>query len=207
MKVAAVVLAAGGSTRLGRPKQFVRFAGETLIRRAVRTANDAVGREPVVVAGEAVDAIRAELTGLPATVVENADWRTGMASSLIAGLNAAVAATPEIDALLITLCDQPFVVSVHLRRLIEQHWSYGLQATASQFHNSCGPPAVFSRELFDEIRQLKGEMGAKRILTGLGDRLACMDLPEAGVDIDWPEDLKQLDLADVRGNQQRDSKS
>jgi molybdenum cofactor cytidylyltransferase len=188
----ALVLAAGGSTRLGRPKQLIRYQDEALVRRAVRAAIE-IQCEPVVaVCGPEFSSVRQELAGLQVTVVENPNWKSGMASSLTCGLEAALRSMPQMDALLVTLCDQPLIDAAELLRLISFYRESGAAAAASRYGDSGGPPAIFGRPLFPQMKDLQGDAGAKRILRALGNQVAWMDLPEGAMDIDTPDDLARL---------------
>jgi|SRR5262245_55970121 len=117
-RVAAVVLAAGGSTRMGSPKQLLLLDGESLVRRAAKTALASRCSAVFVVVGAHAAAVARELDGLALTVVENLHWRDAMGSSLSIGIKAIAAAQPNFAAALITLADQPGVTPELLDRLV-----------------------------------------------------------------------------------------
>lgn len=119
MPVAAIVLAAGASRRLGQAKQLVRHGGEFLLERAVRLAGEAGAAPVIAVLGAEQERIRGAVEFGNAIVVVNSDWELGMASSLQAGLRAVEEYGPQVEGALIVACDQPRLTAGHLQRLVE----------------------------------------------------------------------------------------
>ena len=191
LTVGVIVLAAGGSRRLGTPKQMVRdSSGETLIARAARTALAAACGPVVVVLGASADAIRPALTRLPVTVVVSKQWESGMAASLHTGL----AALGEADAALVMLCDQPAVTPTLLNRLVETHRATGHALAACEYGGIIGVPALFGRALFPALLSLRGEEGARRVIKAYGGPQSHLPFPEGEQDVDTPADLSALGL-------------
>lgn len=186
-----MLLAAGGSTRLGRPKQLVKFEGETLLRRAARSLTDSVYFPVVVVLGAEVDASAAEIEGLPVYSVVNEHWQEGMSSSIRAGLAKLLETEPELDGALISLCDQPKISGGMLNRFAAGFSDTNSAMIAAAYAGTAGVPALFSRRLFDELSKLEGDKGARQLIRARGD-VVTIDLPEAGVDIDTLADLDIL---------------
>ena len=204
--VAVVVLAAGASSRLGTPKQLVRWRGRTLLRRAAETAlasvrpgtgdwrvtrATAVSLGPVVVVlGADAQALRAELDGLAVHVVVNRRWRDGLASSLRAGLRAAVTASGHRGpaAVLFLTCDQPYVTPSLLRRLVRR-FRRGAPIVACAYAGTLGVPALFARAHFADLLGLTGDHGAKRILARHRDAVAPVRFARGGTDVDRPRDI------------------
>src|SRR5262249_29660492 len=153
-----------------------------LIARIVEAAKQA-GCDPVLVVTGAVNLAIPE-----AQIVHNADWQTGLASSLRAGLSA----LPDVEAALIALSDQPLIEAHHLAALIQFFTTSNQPAAASQYGDFGGPPAIFDKSLFPELSSLKGDTGAKPLLRRLGEKVAWFPLPEAATDIDTPLDLQKL---------------
>jgi molybdenum cofactor cytidylyltransferase len=182
-RVAAVILAAGASTRLGEPKQLAMLAGERLLERAVRVAVEAGCAPVVVVLGAQAERIRAECDLQAAEVVINVAWCEGMASSIRAGV-AAIAGV--CDAAAVMTCDQPAVTAEHLRKLA----SSALPA-ASAYAGRKGVPACFAAGHFPELMQLRGDAGAKSLV----ESACAVDLAWGELDIDTAEGLENARTA------------
>ncbi len=187
MTTAAVILAAGGSTRLGEPKQMLRWRGATLLERAVRTAG-AAGFDPVIVVlGAAAARISEESDLRSAWVVVNPRWAEGMAGSIRAGVELAQG-FPAVDGVVLLLCDMPGVEEAHLRALVEA----GDAVVGSGYAGRVGVPAYVARERFADLLALEGDAGARTLLEGAR---AILLSTAAARDVDTPEDAAQL-LAD-----------
>lgn len=186
MTVAAVVLAAGGSTRFGRPKPLLRLAGRSLVQRAVLAAREGGCARVVAVLGADAAPIRAELAGAPADVVLNAHWAEGVASSIRAGL-AAIENAGSPEAVLILVCDQPRLDAAIVRRVIEVFDGTPRGIAACAYAGTLGVPALFGRAWFGELSALHGASGAKPLLLRHASRVVRVDWPDGAVDIDTPE--------------------
>jgi molybdenum cofactor cytidylyltransferase len=192
MKVAAILLAAGASTRMGRTKQLLRHGDETLVRWAARTALDSVCTPVLVVLGARSELIRPELEDLPVHLLENRQWAEGMGSSIRCGVRGALALEPDLDATLLLLADQPQVTAQTINRLVERAERTAKPIIASAYSDTLGVPALFTRDTFNELSSLSSEWGAKRLMTGVGDRVEAVPAPEAAWDIDTPENYREL---------------
>jgi molybdenum cofactor cytidylyltransferase len=180
MKVAAVILAAGASTRLGEPKQLVTLGGERLLERAARVATEA-GCDPVlVVLGSNAAAIREQCFLPGATIVVNIDWREGMASSIRAGVRALPAG---LAGIVLMTCDQPAVTSVHLRALIGAG-----DLAASRYAGRRGVPSFIPAARMSELERLQGDVGAREML----QQAQAYDLPFGELDVDSVEMLEHV---------------
>ncbi len=191
-KIAAIILAAGPSSRLGRPKQLVEVDGQSLIERALDTANGA-GCEPVLVVTGANDQqVVSRIRKCGAKIVMNVDWKQGLGSSIRAGIERLLKSDPETSAVLLMVCDQPLVRAQHLRRLINLRRETGRPIVCSRYAETVGVPAIFGREFFGELMQL-GEHGAKQLLLSHPGQSVQISLPEAELDVDEEADIERLD--------------
>jgi molybdenum cofactor cytidylyltransferase len=193
MSVAAVVLAAGGSTRFGKPKQLAVFQGETFVRRIVRAAIDAGCAPVVVVTGQNSAQVTLELAGIPISVAVNPQWSSGLGSSIAVGVRYAMDLAADLDAALLLTCDQPFVNGPPLTQLIELRLTSGKLIIASAYAGTLGIPALFDRSLFPDLLRLKGDHGAKGIIFERRGDVASLNFPDAATDIDTVEDYEKLD--------------
>jgi molybdenum cofactor cytidylyltransferase len=176
---AAIILAAGASSRLGEPKQLALLAGERLLERAVRVAAEA-GCEPIVVVlGANAEQISAQCPLASAIVVMNKAWAEGMATSIRCGLSAL---PKEMEAVILMTCDQPAVTPAHLHSLMEQCRG---EPIASSYAGRVGVPACFPVSYFSELMRLEGDAGARYLLKGA----TSVELPGGELDIDTPAAL------------------
>lgn len=183
---AAVILAAGSSSRLGQPKQLLQWQGETLLARAVRLAREAGADPVIVVLGCEAELISRSIPPNRAFVVTNTEWATGMASSIRVGVEAADKFSPE--AVLLMVCDQPRLDAEHLRRLIAAR--QGMAAAASRYAGRLAVPACFERDLFPALKQLQGNAGAKELLQLSRYPVAAVEFASGEFDVDWPADIR-----------------
>lgn len=185
-----LVLAAGAARRFGSPKQLARLDGEPLLLRAVRRATEVSGHAVSVVLGANAAGIAPLLRNSPATVVVNRQWEEGIASSLRAG----VAQLPgSTGAVLVMLADQVAVTAFDLRRLIAAWQQQPELLVAATYDGEAGVPAIFPAHSFPMLLELRGDMGARRVLHRMADRCIRLPMPNAGVDVDTPEDLARLE--------------
>jgi molybdenum cofactor cytidylyltransferase len=176
VSVAAVVLAAGASSRLGEAKQLVRLGAETLLERAVRVARDAKCSPVVVVLGASAALIRAQCELDDAIIVVNHDWADGMGSSIPVG----VSALRDVDGCVVMTCDMPAVTAEHLRSLMASG-----ELTASSYAGRRGVPAYFPVASFPLLVELHGDVGARDLLRSA----RCMELSGGELDVDTEKDL------------------
>jgi molybdenum cofactor cytidylyltransferase len=184
-KVGALILAAGGSTRLGEPKQFLRFEGETLLRRVVKAAHEAGCELIVVVAGDSADRVSEELHDLSVHVVQNAAWRCGIGASIKAGL---AHLRYAVSGIVILACDQPFVSGEIIRSLCGQDHPI----VASGYAETVGIPALFDSRYFDGLASLPDDAGAKSLIETHAADVAVVPFPEGAIDIDTRADYEAL---------------
>ena len=192
--VGAVILAAGSSSRMGTPKQTLQFQGSSLLRRATLAALGATCHPVVVVTGAYAELCRRELGGLDLREAFNANWQTGMASSVRVGIEGLVSIDAGVAAAVLLLCDQPHVTSDVIVNLIAAHHATGRPVIASAYDGSFGVPALFSRTLFSELMQLEGMAGAKEIIKRHASEAHFLPFPEGGVDVDTPHDFSCLKM-------------
>jgi molybdenum cofactor cytidylyltransferase len=188
----AIILAAGASSRMGAVKQLVEIDGVPLIARAVDAALAAKAHPVVVVLGAHAGKIRESLAGRPVLEALNPDWSSGLSSSVRAGLDAALAAEPTLDAVLLAPIDQPALSSGIIGKLADLHRATGRIASA-RYNGRNGAPAVFGRAHFDDLRALSGDQGARGLLNQVPGNIASVELPAMGVDLDTPEDVRNWD--------------
>lgn len=187
--VGLVVLAAGSSTRLGRPKQLLRFEGKSLLRRVAEIGLESCCRPVVVVLGSEAGRLRAELKDLPVETVVNSSWKQGLSSSIRCGLKALPA---DIRAAVLALVDQPGISARLIDRMVEVFTSGKSSLIACRYANGVlGVPALFSRHYFTQLRNLQGDRGAKPLLEKYRQQVWPLAWAPGEIDIDREEDWRR----------------
>jgi molybdenum cofactor cytidylyltransferase len=191
-RCAVLILAAGKSSRLGSPKQLLHFEGSPLIRRVAKTAIDAGIGEVFVVVGANAEQVVTELNMPQLRLVENEDWQEGMASSIRNGLAAVEKADPEVNGIMILVCDQPHLDTGTLQAILKKQQTSGLVIAASLYEGKVGTPAVFHRSIFPALMELKGDTGARKIFSAYSEQVALVPFEKGIIDIDTKEDYEKL---------------
>ena len=189
MTIATLMLAAGGSTRLGQAKQLIRADGITLVRRMTDIAISLQTGPVLVVLGAKQEQIQAELRELSVEFIVNPTWQEGLASSIRAGLNALP--NSQIDSFLILLTDQPFVTADLLRQLIstQQQNQKGIVACRYGEAGHLGVPALFAMRYKPDFMELSGDVGARKLIQQHRNDCAEVLFPLGAVDLDTPDDV------------------
>ena len=193
--VSAVILAAGGSTRLGQPKQLLRLKGsdETLLERAARLAEEAGAGPIFVVLGADAEAIQRAVDLSNCVVLLNPEWREGMASSLRVGIGAVMEQAPAASGALLMVCDQPALTAEHICKLLASHQSEPEILAASRYAGRAGVPVVTPRVVFPALLTLTGDQGAQAIFGRSGLRIKEIEFAGGEWDIDTEEDLRRIE--------------
>ncbi len=191
MKTGVIILAAGSSSRLGRPKQLIEFQGKNFIQKAIKEAKKSKADSFVVVLGWNPDLIKTGFDSDKIPYVINENWEEGMASSMQAGLRFLME-KEHPDQVILMLVDQPFVDADLLNRLILEKDKSGKGIVASSYSETFGVPAIFDRAYFDEMLSLKGSEGAKKVIMKNRADVFALDFPLGAVDLDTEGDLERL---------------
>jgi molybdenum cofactor cytidylyltransferase len=193
--VAAAVLAAGSSTRMGRNKLLLDLGGETMVRRVVRAAAGAGLDQVVVVLGHDEPLVRAELAGLPCTLVVNPDHGQGAGTSL----RTAVRHVANASAIVIVLADMPFVTSEMIAAVVARYRETAAPVVASHYGAVQAPPTLYDRALFAELLAIPDDRGAKQVVRRHEHEAAVVSWPESSLrDVDVPADYDGV-RADLGG--------
>lgn len=189
----AVILAAGQSSRLGKPKQLLIYQNKTLLQRAIDAALQSSAQSVVVVLGSEMDTILNTINRGRACVVKNEDWKTGLASTIRCGIEALQGTSPTTDGAILLVCDQPFVSSDLLNKLIEKQKETGRAIVASEYEGTLGTPVFFHRSFFSQLSALQGDTGAKKIMMQNPNLLVSVPFLQGGIDIDTLSDYERLE--------------
>jgi molybdenum cofactor cytidylyltransferase len=190
-RIGIVILAAGGSRRMGQPKQLLPFRERTLLRHAVETAVASMCRPILVVTGAHAELVSLELQSLPVLIAYNSEWASGIGSSLRLAIQT-LGAIDAMEGVVITLSDQPLVTADAVNRIVEAHYQTGKDIVASEYADTHGVPLFIGKRFFDEISALAGTEGAKRVIDRHLEEMTTVPLVEATFDIDTPNDYERL---------------
>lgn len=195
---ALILLAAGGSSRLGESKQLLPYKGKTLLTNSLEAAlSSAVNLVACVYAAKEVKEVveKSSLhTNEKIILVENKDWQSGLASSINCGIRAALTKRPETNALMFMTCDQPHVTEQILDNLLVQFANRQTDKliAASAYADTLGIPAIFAQSLFADLLALSGDKGAKSIIMQNKDKAVAVSFPQGSIDIDTKQEYEEL---------------
>jgi molybdenum cofactor cytidylyltransferase len=180
---------------MGTPKQLLSHQGRSLIRCIADVAIASVCDPIVVVLGANAEQIYPELTSLPIKVVENMQWTAGMTTSIRSGIQFLNSLAERIEAVVITLCDQPFISAQLIDQLAEMYRNTHKPIVASEYANTIGVPALFDKALFPELTTLTTTEGAKQVIQRHQHQVGRIPFPKGVLDLDTPEDYQKLQVA------------
>jgi molybdenum cofactor cytidylyltransferase len=186
-----IILAAGSSSRLGQPKQNLVYKHQTLLQRAIETADASICHPIVVVLGGNAGLIEPTLADITVNIVHNTDWQEGMASSIRLGIAELKNKEPNLRSIVLMLCDQPFVDTCLLNLLVLSKTKDGIVA-CSYKDDLIGVPALFDAVYIPELLALQGQEGAKKLLVKYARIITEIPFPQGLIDIDTHEDFEKL---------------
>lgn len=191
-EVNILLLAAGSSSRMGQSKQLLPVGEETLISKTINTALSSNADNVFVVLGSNEAAHRTAIQYLPVTIISNPDWAMGVGSSLKAGLRNMISTSPKTEAVIILVCDQPYLNAGHIQKIIECYRSSNTSIVASGYSDALGVPALFSERHFGELLGIGDQEGAKKIIHKHIEYAKVVLFPEGAIDLDTPGDLENF---------------
>jgi molybdenum cofactor cytidylyltransferase len=190
--IVAVVLSAGESSRMGRPKALLPIDGETFIERIVSALKRARLGKIIVVTGHNAEEMRRQIDHLPVEILVNHEYKLGQLSSLHVAIRH-VLADQDCDAILVHLVDHPYIDATLVDRMIESFYASGKLIVVPRYQGKRGHPVLLSRKLFSELLSAPIEHGAKAVVNAHAADTLEMDAPDEGVtiDIDTPDEYSQ----------------
>lgn len=190
--IAVIILAAGSSSRLGQSKQLLKVDGQPLLQRTVQAAAEAGFENTFVVLGANAEAHEKAIAQFPVHVVQNPDWAKGMGNSLKYGLKKVIEKLPHTTAVLVLVCDQPFLTSSHLKKMIDSVEHTQADIVTSTYQGTRGVPALFKKNVFGKLFLLGDEQGARKIIESHNGAVHAIAFPKGEIDLDTPEDLENF---------------
>jgi len=187
-----IILAAGASTRLGEPKQNLIFQGQSLLKHALSVAKESDCRQIIVITGASIIPNTVNLSDSAINYVQNPDWQKGIGSSISLGVSYLQREEPNINSVILMVCDQPYVTTSLLEQIITEKQKTNKPIIACSYQNTLGTPVLFDKIYFSDLCILKGDEGAKRIIYNNLDAVASIPFDLGSIDIDTLDDYERL---------------
>ncbi len=186
--VGIIILAAGASRRMGSPKQLLKIDNQTLIERAIELTQALTNQQTVVVLGANAEKIIPFIPTLPALdFIINENWEQGMGTTLKAGLKFLLSKEIDLSAVIIMVCDQPYLSTSQLKELIDTYQKTKANIVAAAYNQLKGVPALFSKDLFNQLIDLDKDEGARKIIKQYEGKIEVIDFPKGIYDLDTPK--------------------
>jgi len=190
MDTGIIILAAGSSSRLGRPKQLLVYNHKTLLQHVIDEAKLADLSPIVVVIGANADELSKSSNLSGTNIIINDSWETGMSSSIAAGLAALIDNKPQ--NMILSVCDQPQINAQLFSDLVRMKNKTGSGIVASAYAGTLGTPVLFNEKYYDALLNLTGNEGAKKLLNLHQNEVSFIPFEDGQIDIDTEEDYLNL---------------
>ena len=195
--IGIIVLAAGGSSRMGQPKQLLRWGDSTLLRTTLDAALQTHCAAVIAVLGAQYERIKAEVP--PSVhIVQNEQWQRGMHTSIASGVSALLRINPAVHAAILTIADQPLIAPSIFEALAGFYHLNSRPICAAAYANTLGTPALFDAQFFGELQALTSG-GAQTMILKHRELVGEVAWPNGEFDIDTPEDYERLQAASHSG--------
>lgn len=191
-EIGAIILAAGMSSRLGKPKQLLPFKGSNLLQNTIDIVVSSDIDAIVLVTGSEMQKIIGEINIKGIDLAHNEDWHTGMTSSIICGLHHLLSIKPLIQAVIILVCDQPYLEKSIIKDIVYTYNNSDYKIIQCRYLDGVGPPVLFDKIMFDHIFSVKDSFGARSVIKAHGDKTGYVSFPKGNIDIDTQHDYDQL---------------
>lgn len=201
MKTAAIILAAGAASRMGKAKMLLPYQGKTILEQLIIELKAVAPQSICLVTGKYHETISQTISDPTISLVYNEAWSKGMAGSIQAGMQALLQQIPDLDLVWIVVGDQPFLSQSVLQEMLRLQQETQKGIIAAQYKGVAGTPVLFSAVYFEALQKLTGDKGARVILQEHPEDMATVAFPQGELDIDTPEDyerfLQQLNQQDA----------
>ncbi len=193
LNIAVLIPAAGASSRMGTPKQLLKWGATTLLGHTIETALQLKAQETVVVLGAHFRKIKEGIAAYECVILEHVNWESGLGSSIAFGMKHLLQTDLKVDGVLILLGDQPLIDAPYLQSMVKAFTPGEQQIVATAYGTQkCGVPALFDTLYFDELSVLSEDQGAKAIIERHTTSVLTLPAPPNSLDIDTPEDYERL---------------
>lgn len=189
-KTGIVILAAGSSTRMGEPKQLMKYKDKTFLQHIIDEAIEAHLKPVICVTGSQSDLITNSISIMGVLIVYNEHWSEGMGSGISAGIKQLL--PTEVDSVILAVSDQPYVSADLFRTMVGWKEKSGKGIVACTYAGTLGTPVLFTRDYFDRLQSLNGDQGAKNIVKLNLPDVCPVEFEKGNVDIDTKQDYEKL---------------
>ena len=186
-----IILAAGSSSRMEEPKQLLVYNNQSLLSYIINEAQKSL-MPVIVVLGAKEQKIKTAIKSQNVEIAINQTWQSGMSSSIKAGLKKALEMEKEMQNCILAVCDQPYVSSVLFTELVKQKIKTEKKIITCSYANTLGTPCLFDKRYFDELMNLEGGYGAKKLLLKYADDVASVSFEKGKIDVDTKKDYEEL---------------
>lgn len=187
-----MILAAGAASRMGTLKQLLPYRGKTLLEHTIWQVEEAGFAPIVVVVGAQAEAVMDKVGRARIEWAVNSNWQRGMGSSVVTGVTRLLEMEPNASSVALLLADQPHITAQHLAGMYAEFENSGTPILAASYAGTVGVPAIFRSSVFETLKHLAEDTGARALLRGGMAQVRRYTLPEAATDIDTPEDFAGL---------------
>lgn len=191
-KTGIIILAAGNSSRLGRPKQLLKYKDSTLLKNTISEALKVENAFVIVVTGSNNNLIEKDLDAVETIISYNAQWENGMGTSIAHGISKLLSLNPDCEKCILAVCDQPYVTKSVFENLIQESELNQKGIAASAYSGTLGTPVLFHKKYFSELLELKGKEGAKKIIAKYAEDVISVSFENGNIDIDTEEDYLRI---------------
>jgi molybdenum cofactor cytidylyltransferase len=192
-KIAILILAAGGSSRMGRPKQLLKWKGSNLLDQTISKAIQLKSEEVIVVLGANSDKIIPRIDQNKVNILVNQNWELGLGSSISEGMKFIIMSYPDLQGVLMMLSDQPLIELDHFLSLIDVFSSGNRQIIATKYSDGkLGVPAMFDKFYFKDLCDLHSDFGAKKLFSKYSDNVKSVNNDQSAFDIDTHKQYLEL---------------
>ncbi len=192
-QTAIILVAAGNSSRLGRPKQLLEVKGQKLLEYVALQACHSQATDVFVVLGSEKDTLRALLDKLDIHLVDNEHWEKGMGSSIKKGMQAVIA-KGNYDSVIVSVCDQPYLTSQLFNQLINQPKEHKI-ITSAYNNQDFGPPTLFRKSIFENLLHIDDLSGARSLIIKHQKTLGLVAFPQGEIDLDTEADYENYKVS------------
>ncbi|NET70536.1 MAG: nucleotidyltransferase family protein [Sphaerospermopsis sp. SIO1G2] len=177
---------------MGSPKQLLDYQGENLVNSTIKKAVSSVCDPVILILGANAEIIHNQISESEIKILENQNWQLGMSTSICCGMTEIMTNYPDLEAVIITVCDQPFLSTEIINNLVDSFNIHQKPIIACEYADTLGVPVFFHQKYFHKLAHLTEDMGARKLIKMYKSDVFSIPFPLGAIDIDTPQDYQQL---------------